>query len=104
MPAVVVVAEDVDERDVWPYAVWSDSDGMSTTLTLRVHDSQELVGVLAALTAQGLEVTSARLIETTGGWDPAAGPADPDLDCSGAARPRAGAQGAIELGHDGGAY
>ena len=71
MRAVVVVTGDVDERDVWPYAVWSDSDGASTTLTVRVHDSQELVGVLASLTALGLEVTSSHLIEEPGGHDPA---------------------------------
>ncbi len=70
MRAVVVVTGDVDERDVWPYAVWSDSDGTSTTLDVHVHDSQELVGVLAALTALGLEVTSTRLIEDPDGRDP----------------------------------
>jgi hypothetical protein len=67
MRAVVVVAGEVDERDVWPYAVWSDSNGTSTTLTVRVHDSQELVGVLAALTDLGLEVTSTHLIDEPGG-------------------------------------
>ena len=66
MRAVVVVIGDVDERDVWPYAVWSDSDGTSTTLTVRVHDSQELVGVLSALTALGLEVTSTHLVDEPG--------------------------------------
>ena len=66
MRAVVVVAGEVDERDVWPYAVWSDSNGTSTTLTVRVHDSQELVGVLAALTDLGLEVTSTHLIDEPG--------------------------------------
>ena len=70
MRAIVVVAGDVDERDVWPYAVWSDSDGTSTTLTVTVHDSQELVGVLAALTALGLEVTSTRLVDEPGGPAP----------------------------------
>lgn len=63
MHAIVVVAGEVDERDIWPYAVWSDSDGTQTTLTARVHDSQELVGVLAALTALGLEIVSTLLIE-----------------------------------------
>lgn len=66
MRAVVVVTGEVDERDVWPYAVWSDSNGTSTTLTVRVHDSQELVGVLAALTDLGLEVTSTHLIDEPG--------------------------------------
>ena len=66
MRAVVVVAGEVDERDVWPYAVWSDSNGTSTTLTVRVHDSQELVSVLAALTDLGLEVTSTHLIDEPG--------------------------------------
>ena len=66
MRAVVVVSGEVDERDVWPYAVWSDSNGTSTTLTVRVHDSQELVGVLAALTDLGLEVTSTHLIDEPG--------------------------------------
>ena len=27
MQAIVVVAGEVDERDIWPYATWSDSDG-----------------------------------------------------------------------------
>ena len=67
MRAIVVVAGDVDERDVWPYAVWSDSDSTSTTLTVHVHDSQELVGVLAALTALGLEVISTKLVDEPGG-------------------------------------
>ena len=48
MQAIVVVSGEVDERDIWPYATWSDSDGTHTTLTAKVHDSQELVGVLAA--------------------------------------------------------
>ncbi|HEX5968073.1 MAG TPA: hypothetical protein VFY88_06330 [Intrasporangium sp.] len=63
MQAIVVVAGEVDERDIWPYATWSDSDGTHTTLTAKVHDSQELVGVLAALTALGLEIASTVLIE-----------------------------------------
>jgi hypothetical protein len=67
MRAVVVVAGEVDERDIWPYAVWSDSAGTSTTLTVRVHDSQELVGVLAALTDLGLEVISTHLVDEPGG-------------------------------------
>lgn len=67
MRAVVVVTGEVDERDIWPYAVWSDSDGKSTTLTVRVHDSQELVGVLAALTDLGLVVTSTHLVDDSGG-------------------------------------
>ncbi|HKX67999.1 MAG TPA: hypothetical protein VJN29_12310 [Intrasporangium sp.] len=62
MHAIVVVAGEVDERDIWPYAQWSDSDGTHTTLTAKVHDSQELVGVLAALTALGLQIVSTRLI------------------------------------------
>jgi hypothetical protein len=66
MRAVVVVSGEVDERDVWPYAVWSDSNGTSTTLTVRVHDSQELVGVLAALTDLGLKVTSTHLVDEPG--------------------------------------
>ncbi|WP_256795640.1 hypothetical protein [Terrabacter sp. Ter38] len=70
MRAIVVVAGDVDERDVWPYAVWADSDGTSTTLNVHVHDSQELVGVLAALTALGLEVTSTRVVDDPGGSGP----------------------------------
>ncbi len=66
MRAVDVVSGEVDERDVWPYAVWSDSNGTSTTLTVRVHDSQELVVSLAALTDLGLEVTSTHLIDEPG--------------------------------------
>jgi hypothetical protein len=64
----------VDERDIWPYAVWSDSDGTQTTLTAKVHDSQELVGVLAALTALGLEIVSTLLIEEPLGRPPAGEP------------------------------
>ena len=75
MLAIVVMTGDVDERDVWPYAVWTDSDGASTTLTVRVHDSQEFVGVLVSMTALGLEVRSARLIEEHGGGDAAGGDA-----------------------------
>ena len=63
MHAVVTVTGDVDERDIWPYAAWCDSDGTRTTLTVRVHDSQELVAVLGSLTALGLEVTSTQLVE-----------------------------------------
>jgi hypothetical protein len=63
MQAVVTVTGNVDERDIWPYAAWSFSDGTSTTLMVRVHDSQELVAVLGSLTALGLEVTSTHLIE-----------------------------------------
>ena len=63
MQAVVVVTGEVDERDIWPYARWSDSDGTSTTLRVRVHDSQELVGVLTALTDMGLQVTSTHLVD-----------------------------------------
>ncbi|GAA2039564.1 hypothetical protein GCM10009740_35450 [Terrabacter terrae] len=63
MHAVVTVTGDVDERDIWPYATWCDSDGTRTTLTVRVHDSQELVAVLGSLTALGLEVTSTQLVE-----------------------------------------
>jgi hypothetical protein len=63
MQAVVTVMGNVDERDIWPYAAWSFSDGTSTTLMVRVHDSQELVAVLGSLTALGLEVTSTHLIE-----------------------------------------
>jgi hypothetical protein len=70
MQAVVIVNGEVDERDVWPYATWCDSDGIRTTLTVRVHDSQELVSVLGTLTAMGLEVTSTQLMEEPG----AAGP------------------------------
>ena len=67
MQAVVVVNGEVDERDVWPYATWCDSDGTRTTLTVRVHDSQELVSVLGTLTALGLEVTSTQLMDEPGG-------------------------------------
>jgi hypothetical protein len=63
MQAVVTVMGNVDERDIWPYAAWCFSDGTSTTLTVRVHDSQELVAVLGSLTALGLEVTSTHLVE-----------------------------------------
>ena len=66
MQAVVIVNGEVDERDVWPYATWCDSDGTRTTLTVRVHDSQELVAVLGTLTALGLEVTSTQLMEEPG--------------------------------------
>jgi hypothetical protein len=61
--AVVVVRGVVDERDVWPYASCSESDGERTTLSVTVHDSQELVGVISTLTALGLEVVSTRLIQ-----------------------------------------
>ncbi len=71
MQAVVIVNGEVDERDVWPYAMWCDSDGIRTTLTVRVHDSQELVAVLGSLTAMGLEVTSTQLMD-----EPGAGAAD----------------------------
>ncbi len=71
MQAVVIVNGEVDERDVWPYATWCDSDGIRTTLTVRVHDSQELVAVLGSLTAMGLEVTSTQLMD-----EPGAGGAD----------------------------
>ena len=73
MQAVVIVNGEVDERDVWPYATWCDSDGTRTTLTVRVHDSQELVAVLGTLTAMGLEVTSTQLMD-----EPGVG--GPDLD------------------------
>ena len=66
MQAVVIVNGEVDERDVWPYATWCDSDGTRTTLTVRVHDSQELVAVLGTLTALGLEVTSTQLMDEPG--------------------------------------
>ncbi len=67
MRAVVVVRGAVDERDIWPYAVMSESDGERTTLTVTVHDSQELVGVLSSLAALGLNVTSTQLIQRAGG-------------------------------------
>jgi hypothetical protein len=67
MRAVVVVRGAVDERDIWPYAVMSESDGERTTLTVTVHDSQELVGVLSSLAALGLDVTSTQLIQRAGG-------------------------------------
>jgi hypothetical protein len=66
MRAVVVVRGAVDDRDIWPYAVLSESDGERTTLTVTVHDSQELVGVLSSLAALGLDVSSTRLFEETG--------------------------------------
>jgi hypothetical protein len=66
MQAVVVVRGVVDERDVWPYASCSESDGERTTLSVTVHDSQELVGVISTLTALGLEVVSTRLVQRTG--------------------------------------
>ncbi|TQM57965.1 hypothetical protein [Humibacillus xanthopallidus] len=66
MRAVVVVRGVVDERDVWPYASCSESDGERTTLSVTVHDSQELVGVISTLTALGLEVVSTRLVQRTG--------------------------------------
>lgn len=62
MRAVVVVRGSVDERDVWPYATWTEGDGERTTLAVQVHDSQELVGVLSSLAALGLEVISSHLI------------------------------------------
>ena len=72
MRAVVVVRGAVDDRDIWPYAVLSESDGERTTLTVTVHDSQELVGVLSSLAALGLDVSSTRLFAETGaratGW------------------------------------
>ena len=66
MRAVVVVRGVVDERDVWPYASCSESDGVRTTLSVTVHDSQELVGVISTLTALGLEVVSTRLGQRPG--------------------------------------
>ena len=75
MQAVVTVTGNVDERDVWPYAAWCFSDGTSTTLTVRVHDSQELVAVLGSLTALGLEVTSTHLVEESPERD---APMEPD--------------------------
>jgi hypothetical protein len=66
MRAVVVVRGVVDERDVWPYASCSESDGERTTLSVTVHDSQELVGVISTLTALGLEVVSTRLVQGPG--------------------------------------
>jgi hypothetical protein len=74
MQAVVTVTGNVDERDIWPYAAWSFSDGTSTTLMVRVHDSQELVAVLGSLTALGLEVTSSYLVEEPAGPDGPGGP------------------------------
>jgi hypothetical protein len=67
MRTVVVVRGAVDERDLWPYASLSESGGGRSTLTVTVHDSQELVGVLSSLTALGLEVISTHLIEESGG-------------------------------------
>ena len=78
MRAVVVVRGAVDDRDIWPYAVLSESDGERTTLTVTVHDSQELVGVLSSLTALGLDVISTHLIEETGAR--AAGSAQPAVE------------------------
>lgn len=75
MQAVVTVTGNVDERDIWPYAAWCFSDGTSTTLTVRVHDSQELVAVLGSLTALGLEVTSTHLVEESPERD---APVEPD--------------------------
>lgn len=66
MRAVVVVRGEVDERDVWPYASCSGSAGGQTTLSVTVHDSQELVGVISTLTALGLEVVSTRLVQGPG--------------------------------------
>jgi hypothetical protein len=63
MRTVVVVRGAVDERDLWPYASLSASAGGRSTLTVTVHDTQELVGVLAGLTALGLEVISTHLID-----------------------------------------
>ena len=77
MQAVVIVNGEVDERDVWPYATWCDSDGVRTTLTVRVHDSQELVSVLGTLTAMGLEVTSTQLMEEPGAAGPGRAGRDP---------------------------
>ncbi|MEW1953083.1 hypothetical protein [Terrabacter sp. NPDC080008] len=62
MQAMVTVAGAVDERDLWPYATWYDSDDTTTTLTVRVHDSQELVAVLATLTSLGLDVLNTHLL------------------------------------------
>jgi hypothetical protein len=74
MRAVVVVRGVVDERDVWPYASFSESDGERTTLSVSVHDSQELVGVISTLTALGLEVVSTHLAQPVAAARPAAGP------------------------------
>ena len=65
MHAVVVVRGVVDERDLWPYGSLAESDGERTTLSVTVHDSQELVGVLSTLTALGLEVISTHLIDVS---------------------------------------
>jgi hypothetical protein len=67
MRAVVVVRGVVDERDIWPYASFSESDGERTTLSVSVHDSQELVGVISTLTALGLEVVSTHLAHSSAG-------------------------------------
>ena len=63
MRAVVVVRGAVDERDLWPYASLSESDGGRTTLTVTVHDTPGAGGRAPALTALGLEVISTHLIE-----------------------------------------
>ena len=82
MRAVVVVRGDVDERDIWPYAVMSESDGERTTLTVTVHDSQELVGVLSGLAALGLDVTSTHLIEGAGGHASGSRPRQEEISSS----------------------
>lgn len=62
MRALVAVRGEVDERDIWPYASLLARDGVVTRLTVKAHDSLELVGDLLALLALRLEVVSMRVI------------------------------------------
>ena len=77
MRAMVALLGDLDNVDLWPYSEVMARSGDATVLTVSVHDSQELVGVLRGLLARGLEVTRAHLLdEAIGGRE---GTRTPDL-------------------------
>ncbi len=58
MEFLVRVAGSADERDLWPYARNVSGEAESPLLLLTVHDTQELVGALARLSAIGLKLIS----------------------------------------------
>lgn len=62
MLVLVRVDGEVDDRDIWPYATSSTSDAVTTLLSVHVHDSRELVGVLATMAARGLHIVSVQTI------------------------------------------
>jgi len=71
MEFLVRVRGTVDERDLWPYARFASREESGSVLLLTVHDSQELVGALASLTAVGLHLVSVQRrgsdLQTPGG-------------------------------------